>query len=181
LPAQLSSTTVTIGGLAAPLYYASPGQLNVQIPYEIPVNQLASIVVSNNGRTATTSFAVSPAAPGLFTDGNGKVVPVSRAARSQAISLFITGAGQVSPAISTGSAPAAGTPVSQLPVPVQGAAVSIGGIDAPIQFVGTPEGLVGVAQVNIRIGETTPVGAQAVVVTIGGVASPLGLLTVTAQ
>lgn len=181
LPAQMSDASVAIGGLTAPLNYISPGQLNVQIPYEIPVNQLANLVVNNNGRTATTTFTISPAAPGLFTDGNGVVVPTNVAARSQTISLFLTGAGEVSPAISTGAAPAAGTPVSQLPAPVQGAAVSIGGIDAPIQFIGTPAGLVGVTQVNVRVGVTTPVGTQPVVVTVGGVSSAPGLLTVTAQ
>ena len=36
----------------APLYYVSPGQLNVQIPYETPVNQSSVLTVTNNGRSA---------------------------------------------------------------------------------------------------------------------------------
>ena len=34
LSTEVSGTTVTIAGYAAPLYYVSPTQLNVQIPYE---------------------------------------------------------------------------------------------------------------------------------------------------
>ena len=181
LPTQMSNVTVTIGGVAAPLYYVSPAQLNVQIPYEVPANQLATVMISNGGRTASASLMVNSAAPGLFTDTTGFVVPVNTAARNQAIALYFTGAGAVSPAVATGAAPAGGTPLAQLPAPVQGVSVSIGGVDAPVQFVGIPEGLVGVVQVNVQVSANTPLGLQPVVVTVGGVASAAAQMTVTAQ
>ena len=181
LPTQISNVTVTIGGVAAPLYYVSPGQLNVQIPYELPANQLATLIVSNNGRTASANLMVNSAAPGLFTDTAGFVVPANTGARNQAVVLYITGAGAVTPAVATGAAPANGTAISQLPAPIQGVSVSIGGVDAPVQFAGIPQGLVGVVQVNVKAGANTPLGVQPVVVTVGGVASAAAQMTVTAQ
>jgi uncharacterized protein (TIGR03437 family) len=184
LPVQASLVGVTIGGVNAPLYYVSPGQLNVQIPYETPVNQPAILTVTNNGRTATSTLTMASAAPGLFTDVNGAIVPTSTVARGGVLVLYLTGAGAVSPAIATGAAPAAGTPVSQLPVPVQATTVSIGGVPvdpANIQFAGIPTGLVGVLQVNLLIPATAPLGTEPIVVAIGGVPSAPATITVTAQ
>jgi uncharacterized protein (TIGR03437 family) len=183
LPVQPSGVgvSVKIGAVNAPLYYVSPGQLNVQIPYETPINQLVTLTVSNNGRTGSTSFTVGPAAPGLFTDGNGAIVPAHTVARGGVVTLYLTGAGAVSPAISTGAAPAAGTPVARLPAPVQATTVSIGGVGASIQFAGIPTALVGVTQINVAIPANAPLGPQPVVVTIGGIASAPATITVTAQ
>jgi uncharacterized protein (TIGR03437 family) len=181
LPVQVSGVSVTIGAFDAPLYYVSPGQFNVQIPYETPVNQPSILTVTNNGRTATTTLTVASAAPGVFTDANGAIVPAPTVARGGVLTLYLTGAGAASPAISTGAAPATGTPAAQLPAPVQLTTVSIGGVGASIEFAGIPTALVGVTQINLRIPTTVPLGTEAVVVTIGGIASAPATLTVTAQ
>jgi uncharacterized protein (TIGR03437 family) len=187
LPGQLSGASVTIGAVNgsgavnAPLYYVSPGQFNVQIPYETPVNQPSLLTVTNNGRSATTTLTVASAAPGVFTDANGAIAPVPTGAPGGIVTLYLTGAGAVSPAIATGAAPAAGTSVAQLPAPLQATTVSIGGANAVIEFAGIPTALVGVTQVNLRIPTTAALGAQSVVVSIGGVASAPATITVTAQ
>ena len=69
LPVQVSGLSVTIGAVKAPLYYASPGQLNVQIPYETPVNQLSTLTVSNNGRHAEEVLAAVLAYIESHSDG----------------------------------------------------------------------------------------------------------------
>jgi uncharacterized protein (TIGR03437 family) len=184
LPAQVSGFSVTIAGVNAPLYYVSPTQLNVQIPYETPVNRPAVLTVNNNGRTATTTLTVASAAPGLFTDGNGAIVPTATVARGSVLTLYLTGVGALSPAMATGAAPAAGTPVGLLPVPVQATTVTIGGVPTgagSILFDGIPTALVGVAQINLRIPATAPLGTQPVVVAIGGVSSAPATIFVTAQ
>jgi uncharacterized protein (TIGR03437 family) len=66
-----------------------------------------------------------------------------------------------------------------LPKPVQSYGVTIGGVDAPIQFIGIPSGLVGVTQVNFTVPPDAPVGDQNVVVSIGGVPSQPAKFTVT--
>jgi uncharacterized protein (TIGR03437 family) len=68
-----------------------------------------------------------------------------------------------------------------LPAPVQAKSVTLGGVAAPIQFIGIPSALVGVTQVNVSIPPTAPLGPQPVIVTIGGVASPAATMTITAQ
>jgi adhesin/invasin len=134
----VSGFSVTIGGVNAPLYYVSPGQLNVQIPYETPVNEASILTVNNNGSTAATTLTMASAAPGLFTDGNGGIVPTASVARGGIVTLYLTGAGAVTPAIATGAAPADGTPVELLPAPVQKTTASVGGVAGVIEFAGIP-------------------------------------------
>jgi len=179
LPAQLGGVSATVNGVNAPFYYVSPRQLNLQVPYGIPVNSTAVLVVSNNGQTTTASFRVAAAAPGIFVNAGGAPVPNTSVSRGQTASLYITGDGLTTPALATGAAPAAGTPVANLPKPQQAVSVTVGGVQAPIQFIGIPVGLVGVTQINYTVLSQVPTGAQPVVVTVGGVASPSATLTVT--
>ena len=71
LPTSLAGTSVTIDDIPAPLYYVSAGQLNIQIPYGIPANTTVQLRVNNNGESAFDSFAVSAAAPAIFTTNSG--------------------------------------------------------------------------------------------------------------
>ena len=64
---------------------------------------------------------------------------------------------------------------------MQARSVSIGGVTAAIEFAGIPTSLVGVMQINVRIPATASLGAQSVIVTIGGVASAPASMTITAQ
>ncbi len=109
----------------------------------------------------------------------GTVTPAATAARGAVISLYMTGAGAVSPAVATGAAPAAGTAVAQLPAPVQSTSVTIGGVSAPVQFVGIPAGLVGVTQINVTVPASAALGSQPVIVTVGTIAGAAATLTVT--
>jgi hypothetical protein len=72
LPTKLAGTSVYFNGIAAPLYFVSPTQINAQIPWE--VNDTTSInayVRSERGSSivATTPVAATivPANPGIFT------------------------------------------------------------------------------------------------------------------
>ncbi len=171
LPTSTLGVAALVNGVAAPLYYVSPSQLNVQIPYETAANGTAVLSVNNNGQVTTQSFQVAAASPGIFTDSTGALVPTATAALGQEIAFYITGAGVVSPAIATGAAPAASTASTNLPVPAQKTSVTIGGATATIDFIGIPPGLVGVTQINVQVPFGIGSGAQPVVVTVGGVAS----------
>jgi uncharacterized protein (TIGR03437 family) len=179
-PTFMGNVSATINGLAAPLFYVSPGQMNIQIPYETQPGN-ANLRVTSLGAISEFSFKVGAAAPGIFTAPNGSLVPAPSGSRGDTLPLFISGQGVVFPSIATGAAPAAGTPLSQLPAPTLPVAVTVGGIDAPRKFVGIPPGLVGVTQINFQIPPDVPPGPQPVVVTIGGVASAPATLTVTQQ
>jgi uncharacterized protein (TIGR03437 family) len=176
LPNVLDNVSVTVNGIAAPAYYVSPSQLNVQIPYETPTAGNVIVEVSNNGRTASTTIQMAAAAPGIFFDGGtGALVPVATAVRGQTISLYLTGAGAVQPSVATGAVPGNGA----TPVPAQNTLVTVGGVEASTTYVGIPGWSAGVVQVNFVVPPTAALGPQPVVVSIGEVASAAVTLTVT--
>lgn len=179
LPFSTVGVAATVNNVAAPLYYVSPGQLNIQIPYQTAVNQPATLRINNNGLIATYQLNIVPASPGIFTDSSGAIVPIASGNRGAIVSMYLTGAGAVSPEIATGAAPNASTPVEDLPKPSLNVAVTVGGVTAPIQFIGIPSGLVGVTQINFYVPTGIQSGNQPVVVTVNGQASSAANLTVT--
>ncbi len=175
LPTSLDNAYVTVNGAKAPVYYISPTQVNAQIPYETAATGTATVVVSNNGQTASATIAMSAAAPGIFTDTNGALVVTPTAARGQTIELYVTGQGAVSPTVPTGALPASGV----TPAPAQVTVVTVGGATAATTYIGIPSWSIGVLQIDFTVPLNASLGSQPVVVTIGGVASAAASLTVT--
>jgi uncharacterized protein (TIGR03437 family) len=171
LPLTLAGVSATVNGIAAPLYFVSPLQLNIQIPYETATGT-ALLAVDNNGQVATYSFTVSASAPGLYTQnqaGTGPITAPSSGSRGQTFALYVTGAGEVSPPVATGAVPAG----SQVPVPLLPVSVTVGGVTANLAYVGLPSWSVGTLQVNFTVPQNAPLGVQPVVVTVGSAASPV--------
>jgi uncharacterized protein (TIGR03437 family) len=179
LPLTMAGVSATVNGVAAPLYYVSPGQLNIQIPYETGSGP-AVVGVNNNGQVASFLVTVTPSAPGIFTDITSTLVPNPSGKRGDTLSLFITGEGDVSPPLLDGATPFSATPVTLLPQPTLPVSMTIGGVPASIVFFGIPSGLAGTTQVNFVVPSAAPLGVQPVVVTVGGVASPAVNFTVLA-
>lgn len=177
LPDLLGETTVTINGFSAPFFYVSPGQINLQIPYEVAANAPATLTLTNNGASSTFSFTTAAAAPGIFGDSNGFLVPSATVPPGGITTLYMTGDGLVSPGLATGSAPAATTGVDDLPKPELPVTVTVGNVTAPIEFIGIPW-LVGVTQINFQVPDSVPAGTQNLVVNVGGISSPPVKLTV---
>jgi uncharacterized protein (TIGR03437 family) len=178
LPLTMAGVSATVNGVSAPFYYASPGQLNIQIPYETGAGT-AVLGVNNNGQVASFPFQVAITAPGIFTAGNGSLVPFASGKAGDVLLLFMTGDGDLTPTLETGATPTAGTATSKLPRPRMPVTLTVGGVNAPIQFVGVPTGLAGVTQINFVIPQNVPLGVQPVVVTVGGVQSQAATVTVT--
>jgi uncharacterized protein (TIGR03437 family) len=175
LPLTMAGASATVNGVPAPLYYVSPGQLNIQIPYGTTVGT-AVLAVSNNGQ-ATYSFPVSASAPGIYMGSGNAVVPNASGSRGQIYTLFLTGAGEVSPPVSNGAAPTG----SQVPVPLLSVSMTIGGVAVPPQgmiYVGIPSRSVGTLQINFTVPPNAPLGLQPVVVTVGSAASAAANFTV---
>jgi uncharacterized protein (TIGR03437 family) len=179
LPAMLAGVSATVNGIPAPFYYASPNQLNIQIPYEAGSGP-AVLGVNNNGQVASFLFPIAAAAPGIFGDYSqgSALVPSSSGKRGDTLMLFMTGEGLVSPALANGASPFASTPIGLLPQPALPVAVTVGGVPAQIVFAGVPSGLAGASQINFTIPETAPTGVQPVIVSVAGVSSPAASLTV---
>jgi len=172
LPLVMAGVSVTVNGVAAPLLYVSPTQLNIQIPYETTTGKALLAVRNNNGQVATNSFQVSASAPGLFTQnqqGTGPITATSSGRRGQEFALYATGAGEVSPPIASGAVPTG----AKVPVPLLAVSVTVGGIAAHLDYVGLPSWSVGTLQINFTVPSNAPLGAQSVVVTVGTASSPL--------
>lgn len=172
LPLNLELTSAQINGVPAPFYFASPSQLNIQIPYETAPGLAVLTVVGFFRQPFNYSFNVQPSAPGIFAGPGNTAVPFASGSRGGTYTLFITGEGQVTPALATGATPDPSTPYTNLPHPVLPVSMTIAGENTPIAFIGIPSGLAGVTQVNFTVPMDAPLGTQPVVVTVGNVASP---------
>jgi uncharacterized protein (TIGR03437 family) len=176
LPTAVAGTTVTINNIAAPILYSSPGQMNVQVPYEISPG--TAVVAVNNacGASAPMIFPVSQAAPYIWQNGPGGPAafnqdgtlnsPANPAAAGSVVVVFLTGIGPVTNPVATG----AGAPLSPYSVATLLKSATIGGWNSAINFLGLTPGTAGVAQANLILPALAP-GAYPVVVTVGGVAS----------
>ncbi len=158
----------------APLYYVSPTQLNVQIPYEInPGEAEVAVTTPWNPGGVTFDFPVVAAAPGIFSyasAGSTTSSPIGSGSTrvGDEVAIYVTGAGQVSPLPGDGVTPIQGT----TPAPRQSVSVAVGGVPVTnLPYVGIPSWSVGVLQINFVIPSGVPAGQQPVVVTIGGTPS----------
>jgi uncharacterized protein (TIGR03437 family) len=177
LPEFMGGFEAYINGYPAPLYYVSPNQVNLQIPYEAGTGS-ADLSLGNPWQQIDYYFTISTAGPGIFTFADGSVNPSRTGSPGQEVFLYITGEGQVTPTLADGVSPDPSTPLASLPKPRQNVTVTVGGIAATVDFKGIPSGLVGVTQINFTIPPNAPAGVQPVVVTVGTAASLPAYITV---
>jgi uncharacterized protein (TIGR03437 family) len=184
LPTTLGGATLMIGGINAPLYYTSDGQINAQIPYELQANTRmgALIQLSLPGIAALSlpePVSLDSARPGVFlvnAQGQGVVIDTqgrvvngnAPAAAGDVVVIYATGLGATVPAAQTGR-PAPTSPLAQVtPLPT----VTIGGIAGGVQFAGLTPGLVGLYQLNVQVPSGVTAGAAVpLVITQNGVPS----------
>lgn len=193
LPATLAGVSVQIGGLNAPLFFVSPNQINLQVPWDAE----PPVVVTLDGVASNPSpVSIGSLAPGLFTLnatgwGQGAIVIADtgeiaapagsipgRAARpvrpGEFISIYCTGLGTVTNRPPSGT-PAPGAPLSLSSMP----SVTIGGVPAEVSFAGLAPGFVGLYQVNALVPGNAPSGtAVPVQLVIRGVTSNNVMLAV---
>jgi uncharacterized protein (TIGR03437 family) len=188
LDTKLGGTAVSINGVAAPLLFVSPGQINLQVPYEVQPGPAKVVIQSNGLQSAAVNFTVAATGPGVFSVQptihvvaqnlpdftlNSAQAP---ALPGQYVTLYVTGQGAVDNAVATGAA-ASGSPLSRPLAPVQ---VQIGGQAADIQFAGLAPGFVGLLQINAKIPDIAA-GDQTVDVSIGGVKASSTVISVGAR
>ena len=176
LPKNLVGVSATVNGNPAPIWFVSPGQVNLQIPYETGAGT-AIVAINNNGNLSYQLFQVTATAPGIFAV-NGFLNPNATAKAGGPAFLYLTGDGDVTATLSTGATPATGTPLPSLPKAVATVTVTVGGLDALILFNGIVPGNVGVTQVNFQL-PAGLAGVQPVAVTVNGVASVPVNITIT--
>ena len=181
LVTRLGEASVTLNGIPAPMLFSFPGQLAIQIPYELEGQSTATLQVTVAGQAgATSTVRLDSVVPGVFTlsnDGRGAaavlhqdgvtvVTPQNPARPGEIVVLYATGLGAVTPALPTG-APSEGNRT------VAATTVSVAGIASPrIDFSGAAPSYVGLYQVNFQIPANAPTGStQPLVLTVGGKAA----------
>jgi uncharacterized protein (TIGR03437 family) len=164
---SLGGVSAAVNGIAAPLAYVSPTQVNIQIPYEAGAGP-AVLGIDNNGQIAGFQFQISASAPGIFADTDGYLSPTPAVRRSGTTTLLLAGAGEVSNLIRTAYSPSSAATYKPL-LPLS---VTVGGTPAFLQAVGLTPGQFGVTQVKFTLPSSVAPGVQPVVVTVGGVSSP---------
>src|SRR5580704_5987786 len=141
-------TQVLFSGLAAPLFFVSPTQINAQVPFELPDSSSVDVVVRNEeGSSAPLQVTLLTQDPGiLYVVKGGAVVSESNLIRAgDQIAIFATGLGSVMPAIPSG-ATGRSNPLSVVAIPP---VVKVGGQTSRVDFAGLPaEGQPGIYQIN---------------------------------
>jgi len=169
LTTNLGGTSVTINGIAAPLYYVQPTQIAALVPYGV-TGPVAQIQVSNNGTTSNTvTTFVRTTTPGVYTlpsggvgaaaaeHANGTVVSSnSPAIPGETLEIYVSGLGAVSPGVTDGAA-APLAPLSKANAGILGFYAYV--ISTP-SFAGLTPTLAGLYQVNVAVPATAPPGTQ---------------------
>jgi uncharacterized protein (TIGR03437 family) len=180
LPTNFNGTDMLVGGLDAPLYFLSDGQLDVQIPFELPPNrQYQAIVIANGAFTLPDTIDIAPVSPGVtaFPDGtliaqhaaNFSLVDAGHPAKpGETLTIYLAGMGATNPAVGTdqqapGLSP--GDPFAQAAVQPT---VTVDGQNAMISFAGLTPGGIGLYQINFQVPPNARSGNLDVMVTQGG-------------
>ena len=192
LPTTLNGSTLRFNGsLATPQFYQSPGQMNVQVPWELAGQPEATLQAEAAGETSDEiAVSLTSYSPGLFSmtqrgSGQGAIrisgtgllaatenaVPgaASRAVRrGEFLEVYATGLGPVTNQPATGAA-ASATDISHTTIMPT---ATIGGAEATVTFGGLAPGFVGLYQINMDVPQDAPSGGSVeVLVSIGGVVS----------
>jgi uncharacterized protein (TIGR03437 family) len=188
LPNTLAGSSFQVAGRSMPLIFVSPGQVNLQIPWELAGLQQASITATVGSQvSALQTVSLASFAPAIFAldqQGTGQgailIAPTALLAgaadassrpvmKGEYISIFCTGLGAVSNQPATGAA-ALGAPL--LSITTTNPTVTIGGMAAVVTFSGLAPGFAGLYQVNALVpAGASAGGAVAVAITIGGITS----------
>jgi uncharacterized protein (TIGR03437 family) len=184
LPTTFNGTLMLIGGISAPLYFLSSGQLNVQIPSELAPNQQYATIVSANGAlTLPDQIDVVPAVPGVAAFASGQIIAQHGldyslvdsghpAKPGEFLIMYLAGMGATNPGVSSGTA----SPQASVTVPPT---VTVDGQMASFIYAGLTPGLAGLYQINFQVPAGARSGNLTTVVTQNGMASNVTTLPVS--
>jgi multiple sugar transport system substrate-binding protein len=173
---ELNGTRVLFDEFAAPILFASSGQITAVVPYALAGRARTSVKVLTSGKTtAAVTVAVSDAAPAIFTadqSGRGQILainqdgarngPGSGAGKGTLVTFFITGAGATSPATFDGVISGNAAIPPALPV-----SLTVGGVAADgVATVASPGLVNGIVAIQARVpagsasGDAVPVALR---------------------
>ncbi len=179
----------------APLLFVSPGQINIQVPWEFAGKSSAVLKVNlGDISTQVREVAINNVSPGLFqyleAGTNLKLIAAEifrngqriglhgsnrRVQAGDVLELYANGLGPISGGNPpTGAATPADRPYTTQTTPT----VLVNGTPVPVEFSGLASGFVGLYQVNIAIPAGIPAGERDIIIRIGGVDSSAGRILI---
>jgi uncharacterized protein (TIGR03437 family) len=187
LVTTLQNGTLLLGGRPLPLVFTSAGQINVQIPYDIPPGTIQQIIAQHGTKLSVPQpVSIRSSEPAIFsTDssgaGQGHIYVITSsgqqllanasnpATAGDVLVIYCTGLGNVSPAVTAGTA----VPSDALRNTVGQTTLTIGGVNAAVAFAGLTPGLTGLYQVNVTVPAGVTAGNQVpVVLAVDGEPAP---------
>jgi uncharacterized protein (TIGR03437 family) len=179
LPTSQDGVTLWINNERVPILAVSPSQVNFQVPWDLAS---AGSAVPFSFETPAQNYAsnwdigLATFSPGIFTmngDPSGQAAAIIAntsviaaptgafagarpVAAGEFISIYCTGLGPVTNQPASGAAALASPLSTTQSVPI----VTVGGVQAAVQFSGLAPGMVGVNQVNVQIPQNAPTGPQ---------------------
>jgi uncharacterized protein (TIGR03437 family) len=163
LNTMLGGVMVMFNGIAAPLSYVSPTQINAIVPFEIavaltsppPIVQVPVVVTTTGGASAPLSLTLSRNSPGIFTvngQGTGAAIALDQnfnlisSVGTGPIVLYAAGLGPTDPPASSASGGGSSEPLNRV---VDDVSVFIGDVQATLLFAGLAPGFPGIYQLNV--------------------------------
>lgn len=188
LPSTLAGTSALFGGYAVPFFYVSPGQMNIQVPWQLAGQSQASLTITATTQTsAPQTVNLATYGPGIFQFPSGQgIILIANTAIFAAPAGSISGAqsrpanpGEYLVIYATGLGPVTNQPPTGSPASLSSLSpttamptVTIGGVSAPVLWAGLAPGFVGLYQVNVQTPPNAPTGdAVLVVLSMGGTTS----------
>jgi uncharacterized protein (TIGR03437 family) len=186
LPVNYQGTQVLVGGIDAPIYFVSPSQLNIQIPFELAPNQQYPVLAFfNNVPTVPDTIGVAAAAPGLLALPDGSLVAqhpdfslvssTSPAKPGEALVIYLVGMGSVNQPLASGQ----GSPSNPLATVSLAPTVTLDGETVVPFFVGLTPGFVGLYQMNFIVPADARTGTLNLTVTQGNLSANVTTLNIS--
>jgi len=182
--------SVTVNGVAAPLYYVSPTQINGQIPYETAIGTATAIITVNGSLAAQINFPVVAAQPDVLTQNGGMQALAQNASEGYSINspttpahpgdvevVYLSGIGLSNPPLTTAESAPTSAPLAVVNYPYQ---ITLNGQPAPTcqyDFLGYAPGYTALVQADFCL-PANLTGDLSLIVTVNGQSSVPTILSV---
>ena len=181
----LGGVQVLFNGIAAPLLYVGPTQINAVVPGGVFGQDTVTMqIVSPGGTIGGVELFIVPSQPGVFARGDGSAIalnqdgslngPSNPAAAGRVVTVWGTGAGALFGINTDGEI--VSTQLGALALPV---AVLANSLSLEVMYGGSAPGMVaGTIQVNFRLPEQIAPGVTSLPCVLqvgGGLSQPFGI------
>jgi uncharacterized protein (TIGR03437 family) len=157
LPTALADSCMSVNGTLLPLLFASPTQINAQLPFNATGNS-SLVLYTPGGISDTFNFTIQPTAPSVFRTANGTATIIrdvdgqyitnnTPIHLNEYLTIYLTGMGITSPSV----APGAAAPANPLAVASVQPTITIGGSSIFVLWAGLAPKQVGVYQINALV------------------------------